>query len=535
MSTSYRILIADGLSEAGLIVLKEEQSWDVDLHSRMSPEELKSVVSGAHALIIRSASKVNEEILRGAESLKVIGRAGTGVDNIDLVEATRRGILVMNAPDANSISVADHTVAMLLALCRHLPFAHNDMKLGRWEKKKYEGVELEDKVVGILGLGRIGKQVVRRLHAFDTRILVYDPYVSEKMARDLDVELMSLEELLKTADFLSLHMPLTPETSGFLNAERFRLMKTGMQIINCARGELIDEDALYEALEAGVVAGAALDVFSEEPPKSERVLRLIHHPRVILTPHLAASTLEAQEKVGYQIALQVRDYLKEGIVRNAVNYFSMSREEFARTEPFLALGERLGSFLAQISEGGFERIMIEFRGAVAQLSKEAIIHAVLKGVLQQILSENVNIVNSLSLARDRGMEVASTVSEQDATFSSLLGITLETDRMHNDVTGTVFEKSIIRLISVNGVYLDFRPFGTLLYFKNQDTPGVVGKVGTLLGSSGINIASMKLGRVPESGCAVGVVSVDGDLPDSVVQKMKMTPEILDARVLKIPY
>jgi len=528
-----RILIPDGLSEAGLRVFQEEPGWEIDLHSKLTPDELAAAISDADAMIIRSASKVTQEALEKAVKLKVIGRAGTGVDNIDLTEVTRRGILVMNAPDANSISVADHTVAMLLALCRHLPFAHNDLKQGRWEKKKYEGVELEDKIVGILGLGRIGKQVVKRLHAFDTRILIYDPYVSEKMAKELDVELLGLDQVLATADFLSLHMPLVPETQQFLNRERFAKMKQGIQIVNCARGELIDEEALYAALEEGRVGGAALDVFSEEPPRSELLLKLIAHPRVILTPHLAASTLEAQEKTGYQIALQIRDYLKEGVVRNAVNYFSMTREEFTRIEPYLTLGERLGSFLAQIVEGGYVRVSIEFKGAIAHLSKEAIIHSVVKGILQHPLSGHINIVNSLSLARDRGIEVVSTVSPADATFSSLLAVTLETDSSTQKVTGTVFEKTLIRLVSINEVYLDFRPDGTLLFFKNRDQPGVVGKIGTLLGSSGINIASMKLGRVLETGYALGVVSVDGDLPASVIRNLKQIPEILDARGIRI--
>lgn len=529
-----RILISDGLSEAGLMVLREEPGWEVQVHQKMSPEELLAALPGADALIIRSASKVTAQILDAALNLHVIGRAGTGVDNIDLSEATRRGILVMNAPDANTISVADHTIAMLLALCRHLPFAHVDLKQGRWEKKKYEGVELEDKTVGILGLGRIGKQVVKRLHAFSTRIVVYDPFVSEKMGKELNIELLGLDEVLQTADFLSLHMPLTPETEQFLNSERFAKMKPGIQIVNCARGELIDEQALLEALERGIVAGAALDVFSEEPPQSESLLKLIRHPRVILTPHLAASTAEAQEKVGYQIAVQIRDYLKEGIVRNAVNYFNMTREEFTRIEPYLLLARNLGSFVAQIVEGRFGRISIEFKGSIAQLSKQAMIQSVLQGVLQNILSRNVNIVNSLSLAKDRGIDVISTVSEQDPTFSSLLEVIVETDKSRVKATGTVFENSHIRLIAINDVYLDFRPYGTLLYFKNHDTPGVVGKIGTLLGSSGVNIASMKLGRLPEAGYALGVVSVDGSLPDKLLERMKRMPEIIDARGVRIP-
>lgn len=526
-----RILIADGLSTAGLDVLRAEP-WEIDVHSKMTPDELRSAVENVDALIVRSASKVTPEILQNAAQLKIIGRAGTGVDNIDLAEATRRGILVTNAPEANTISVADHTVAMLLALCRHLPFAHNDLKQGKWEKKKYEGIELEDKIVGIFGLGRIGKAVVKRLHAFDTRILVYDPYVSEKAAKELDVELLSLEDVLSIADFISLHMPLLPETQGFLNHDRFAKMKRGIQVINCARGELIDEPALFEALDQGIVAGAALDVFSEEPPRNEILMRIIQHPRVILTPHLAASTLEAQEKVGYQMAVQIRDYLKEGTVRNPVNFYSMTRDEFARNEPYLNLAEKLGSCIAQIADGGFSRIRIEFRGAVAHLSKEAMIHSVLKGVLQHI-SGKVNIVNSLSLARERGIQVISTVSEQDPTFSSLLAVTLETDRSQHQVTGTVFEKNLIRLLTIDDVYLDFRPQGNLLFFKNQDTPGVVGKIGTLLGSSGINIASMKLGRVQETQFAYGVVSVDGDLPEPVIQSMKRIPEIVEARALRI--
>lgn len=528
-----KILISDGLSEPGLDVLKQEPSWQIDVHTKIGPDELKEKIGDADGLIIRSASKITPEILEKAAGLKVIGRAGSGVDNIDLAEATRRGILVMNAPDANTISVADHTIAMLLALCRHLPFAHNDLKQGRWEKKKYEGQELEDKIVGVLGFGRIGKEVVKRLHAFNTRILVYDPYVSERVAKDSNVELMSIEDLLATADFITIHMPLIPDTVQFLNADRFAQMKPGVQIINCARGELIDEKALYDALEKGTVQGAALDVFSEEPPKSELLLKLIQHPKVILTPHLAASTLEAQEKVGYQIAVQVRDYLKEGIVRNAVNYFNMTKEEYDRIEPFLLLSERLASFVAQIADGGYDRISVEFKGAVAQLSKEAMINSACKGVLQHILPGKVNIVNSLSLARERGIEVTSIVSAQDTTFSSLVGITLETDRGKNKVTGTVFEKSLIRLISINDVYIDFRPYGNLLYFKNQDTPGVVGKIGTLLGTNQINIGSMKLGRVPGSHSAIGVVNVDGDLPDAVVKQLKGIPEVVDARCLRI--
>ncbi len=528
-----KILISDGLSEPGLQVLKDEKTWSVNVHSKMTPEELKNAIVEFDALIIRSASKVTADILASASRLKVVGRAGTGVDNIDIAEATRCGILVMNAPDANTISVADHTIALLLALCRHLPFAHNDLKQGRWEKKKYEGLELEDKTVGVLGLGRIGKQVVKRLHAFNARIAVYDPYVSERVAKDLDVVLMDLERLLATADFLTLHMPLIPETVRFLNRERFDRMKRGIQIINCSRGELIDETALYDALVTGTVAGAALDVFSEEPPKSESLLQLIQHPRVITTPHLAASTLEAQEKVGYQIAVQIRDYLKDGTVRNAVNYFNMSKEEYSRNEPYLLLAERLASFVAQIADGGFDRISVEFKGSVAQLSKEAIIHAVCKGALKHILSGNVNIVNSLSVARDRGIEVVSTVSDQDLTFSSLLGITLETDRAKHKVTGTVFEKKLIRLISIDDVYVDFKPSGNLLFFKNEDTPGVVGKIGTLLGSNHINIASMELGRIPETGCALGIVSVDGELPESIIHKMKEIQEVVDARAIRI--
>ena len=528
-----KILIADGLSEPGLAVLRAEPDWNVEVHSKMSSEELRSAISDADALIIRSASKVTADVLKAAARLKAIGRAGTGVDNVDIEETTRRGILLMNAPEANTISVADHTIAMLLALCRHLPFAHIDLKQGRWERRQYEGIELEDKIVGVIGLGRIGRQVVKRLHAFDTKIIAYDPYVSEKMAKDLDVEMMDLEKLLSTADFISLHMPLMPETERFMNKERFALMKPGVQIINCARGELLDEEALYDALEKGIVAGAALDVFSEEPPKNKNALRLIQHPHVIVTPHLAASTLEAQEKVGYQIALQVRDFLKEGTVRNPVNFYSMTKEEFTRIQPYLSLAERLGSFLAQISEGGYDRVNIEFKGAVAHLSKEAMIHAVLKGILQHILSPKVNIVNSLSIAKERGIEVVSTVSDRDTTFSSLLVITLETDRSKQKVTGTVFDQEIIRLVAVNDVYLDFRPSGNLLFFKNQDTPGVVGKIGTLLGTSGINIASMRLGRISDSNFALGIVSVDGELPESIVLNMKKLPEIVEARALHI--
>ncbi len=528
-----RILIADGLSPAGLQVLREEKNWTLDVHSKMTPEELRAGLRGADALIVRSASKVTPESLVQADLLKVIGRAGSGVDNIDLGAATRRGVLVMNTPDANTVSVADHTLAMILALCRHLPFAHSDLKQGKWEKKKYQGIELEGKAVAVLGLGRIGKEVVRRLAPFNVRLLAFDPYVSEQSARELNVEMMPVEEMLSTADFLTIHMPLLPQTVKFLNAERFAEMKRGIRIVNCARGELIDEEALLAAINQGIVAGAALDVFSSEPPSGETLTRLVQHPAVIVTPHLAASTTEAQEKVGYQIALQVRDYLKEGIVRNAVNFYSMSREEYARTEPFLILGERLGAFVAQISEGGYRKITIEFRGTIAEFSKQAIVHSVLKGVLKSPLSEKVNILNSLSLALERGIEIESIVSPPDATFSSLLAVALATDAGKHRVTGTVFEREMVRLITVDDVYLDFRPLGNLLFFRNQDTPGVIGKVGTLLGAHGINIACMKLGRVPESGQACAVMAVDGTVSTDLLDRFKQMPEIREIRTLHI--
>lgn len=528
-----RIVIADGLSPAGLQVLREEKTWTLDVHSKMTPEELRSGLRGADALIVRSASKVTADALAEADQLKVIGRAGSGVDNIDLSAATRRGVLVLNTPDANTVSVADHALAMILALCRQLPFAHADMKQGKWEKKKYQGIELEGKAVALLGLGRIGREVVKRLAGFGVRMMAFDPYVSEQSAREMNVEMLPLEEMLSASDFLTIHMPLLPQTAQFLNAERFQQMKRGIRVVNCARGELIDENALLEAINQGIVAGAALDVFSTEPPSGETLTRLVQHPSVIVTPHLAASTTEAQEKVGYQIALQIRDYLKEGIVRNAVNFYSMSREEYARTEPFLILGERLGSFVAQISEGGYRKITIEFRGTIAEFSKQAIVHSVLKGILKSPLSGKVNILNSLSLAQERGIGVESIVTPPDKTFSSLLTVILETDAGSHRVTGTVFEKEIVRLITVDGVYLDFRPLGDLLFFRNQDTPGVIGKVGSLLGAHGINIAGMKLGRVPESGEACAVIGVDAVVPPDLVSHLKQLPEIRQIRILHI--
>jgi D-3-phosphoglycerate dehydrogenase len=528
-----RILVADGLSSAGLRVLQEEETWQVDVHSRMTPEELRSALRGVDALCVRSASKVTADVLAAADRLKVIGRAGSGVDNIDLQEATRRGVVVLNTPDANTISVADHTLALLLALCRNLPFAHADLKQGRWEKKKYQGAELAGKTVGVLGLGRIGREVVKRLGAFDVRVIAHDPYVSRQAASEMNVELLTLEEVLSSADFLTLHMPLTPRTAQFINGGRLRQMKRGVNIINCARGELIDETALLEALNEGIVGGAALDVFSQEPPRGETLQLLVQHPRVVVTPHLAASTAEAQEKVGRQIAVQLRDYLKEGMVRNAVNFYSMSREEYLRTEPFLLLGERLGAFAAQVCDGGCDRVKIEFRGSVADLSREAILHAVLKGVLTPALSDQVNLVNAAAVAGERSIRVESVVSPPDASFSSLLAVAVATDQEEHRVTGTVFEKEMVRLITVDGVYLDFQPKGILLFFRNKDTPGVVGRIGTLLGTHSINIGAMKLGRIPEMGQACGVVAVDGEVAQEILSELRAIPDIHDIRLLRI--
>ncbi len=525
-----KILIADSISDRALELLEAERSWKVVYLPEGSKTSLADEIRDSDALIVRSATRVTSELLERAGRLRAIGRAGVGVDNVDLDTATKKGIVVMNTPGGNATSVAEHTMALLLALARHIPQADGSLKKGQWEKKAFMGIELRAKILGLIGLGKIGTEVARLAQAYQMEVIAYDPYVPSLIANEHNVKRVSLEELLQTSDFVSLHASATPETHHLLNARTLALTRPGVRIINCARGELIQEEDLLQALESGQVAGAGLDVFESEPPRD---LRLAAHPSVIATPHIAGSTEEAQEIVGIRIAEQVRDYLLDGVARNAVNMPSISPEEYKKLEPYLQLGEKLGSFLAQITAGPVEEVRISYDGGLAELNTHLVKNAVLKGILNQVLSGEVNLVNAGTHAQDRGVEVIELRSARRAAFSNSLGIALRTETDSASVLGMVGMRNTLRILGINDIDIEAPLRGVILYIRNQDVPGVIGRVGTILGSRNINIANFALGRNPESREAIGLVNVDNQIPEEVQNEIRSVAAVRVARVIEI--
>lgn len=497
-----KIVIADPLPGSVADLLRRE-GWTVDSRADRSGGELEAALADAEGVIVRSATRVDAALLAAAPRLRVIARAGTGVDNVDLEAASRRGVLVLNAPGANSISVAEHACALMLALARSVSRADALMKDGRWEKKSLQGAELRGKTLGLVGLGRIGREVVRRARAFEMHIVAHDPYITSQIASDLDVELVSLDRLCELADFISLHVPSTAGTRQLLNGERLARCKPGVRIVNTARGSLIDEPALAAALTSGHVAGAGLDVFETEPPASTALTGL---PQVVATPHIAASTKEAQELVGLEAASCVRDFLRAGIVRNAVNFPSVSPEEFKRLQPYVGLAERLGSFLAQLTDERIESVGIRYYGELAGASHDMLVGAVLVGLFRTVLSSTVTLVNARPLAQQRGVEIVESHSSRPRNFTSLISIKLHTSGGEHWAEGAVFEPREPRLVLLDGVEVEAPLTGTLVVIRNSDQPGVIGEVGTILGRHRLNIATFALGRGADG--AVGVVNIE---------------------------
>ena len=499
------IVIADQLPASAVELLRSVPGWTIDARTGRSAEELARDLAQADALVVRSATKVTASLMASAPQLKVIARAGTGVDNVDVPAATERGIVVMNAPGANSISVAELALAFMLSLARLIPVADAAMKRGVWEKKKLTGEELRGKTLGIVGLGRIGQEVGARARSFGMDLVAHDPFISEQVAGTLGIQLLSLDDLCATSDYITLHLPSTPETRHLFNAARLAHCKAGVRIVNTARGELIDENALADAIEARQVAGAGLDVFEAEPPADWRLAKL---SQVIATPHIAASTLEAQEQVGIETAVALRDFLREGVIRNAVNFRGMRAEEFARVRPFMLLAERIGMLVSQIAEGRTHAIGIRYYGPLVAEHAELIASSVVVGVLRPILSSNVTVVNARAIAAERGIEVIESRSSRPRAFANMLSVKLHTTGGERWIEGTVFEGDSPRLTTLDGVEVEapLDAVGTLLVIRNEDRPGVIGEIGTVLGRHGLNIASFALGRSP--GGAVGVVNLD---------------------------
>ena len=516
------ILVAEPLAPAGIELLKEQPGWNVIVSN---PKEYDRYLGDADALLVRSAVQVTEAVLERAPRLRVIGRAGVGVDNVDLDAATAAGVLVMNTPGGNAISVAEHTLALMLAMARHIPQATASMRAGKWEKKKFMGTELRGKTLGVVGLGSIGREVVKRARAFEMRIVGHDPYVTSAIAHDLGVELMDLPRLYRQSDYITLHVAATPETQGMLSREAFAQMKEGVRIVNCARGELVDETALAEAMAGGKVADASLDVFSVEPPPAG--FPLFANDGVLATPHIGGSTEEAQEIVGVRIAEQVMEYLRNGLAINAVNMPAMSPEQFRALSPYATLADRLGNFAAHIATGNPHTVRLHYFGKIADNATVLLRNAGLAGVLSRSTSRKANLINALQIAEQRGWDVIER-HDKRSVHTDTIRIDLETDTGVTSVEGAVVLDRP-RLLQVDGIYCEAALCGFLTVMKNHDVPGVIGHVGTVLGKNCINIANFSLGRAEGTAEAVALVSTDGLVPDNVLYELKQHPAVKFAR------
>ena len=526
---SPRVLISDALSPAAVQIFKD-RGVEVDFQPNLGKdkEKLAAAIDGFDGLAIRSATKVTAKMLEQAKHLKVIGRAGIGVDNVDIPAATARGIIVMNTPFGNSITTAEHAITLMLALARQIPEADASTRAGKWEKNKFLGVEIFGKTLGVIGCGNVGSIVADRAIGLKMKVIAYDPYLSTDRAIDLGVEKVELDELWRRADFITLHTPLTDRTRDIINADTLRLTKKGVRLINCARGELIDEAALVAALKSGHVAGAAIDVFAEEPATQSPLFSL---PNVVCTPHLGASTLEAQENVALQVAEQMSDYLLRGAISNAVNFPSISAEEAPKLKPFVALAEKLGSFAGQLTETGIQSCQITYEGLVAQMNTRALTSAALAGLLRPML-QNVNVVSAPILAKERGIVVEETRREAEADYESLMTVTVTTDRQSRHVSGTVFADGRPRIVNIKGIRMDAEFGPSMIYITNLDKPGFIGKFSSTLGDAGINIATFHVGREAAGGNAIALIEIDGELPPDVLAKVRALPQVQQARPLR---
>jgi D-3-phosphoglycerate dehydrogenase len=530
MAQKFRVLLSDSLAAAGIDVLKSHPEFEIDIKTGLKPPELAGIIGRYDALVIRSGTKVTHEIIERADSLKVIGRAGVGVDNVDLEAATRRGIVVMNSPTGNSVTTAEHTISMMMALARHIPAANAALKNGKWERNKFTGAEVCNKTLGVIGLGNIGRIVADRALGLKMKVIGFDPLITAEAASRIGVELVSLDQLFEHSDFITVHTPLTDDTRGLVGRAAFERMKKGVRVINCARGGIVDEDALVEALNSGKVAGAALDVFVQEPPPADHPL--LKFENVIVTPHLGAATDEAQVQVAVEIAHQVSDFLLEGTIRNAVNIPALSPKEIETLEPYMKLAEKLGRLAAQLISETPNQVTVGFAGDAASLKTGVIASAVLKGLLGSFLDEPLNSVNAPFLARERGINVTETISREKIDYVNMLTVTVRSRVGEHEVAGAVLGRAP-RIVRIDGYRVEAVPEGYFLMLHNRDVPGVVGAVGTILGQSGINIGGLELGRDRIGGMALSLVEVDEAVPTAVLERLKTIPAITTASLIKL--
>ena len=531
MATPVKVLVADPISASGIDELSRDNRLEVAVCTGLAKGEILKLIGDAQGIIVRSQTKVTAEILNAAKQLRVVGRAGVGVDNVDVETATRRGVVVLNAPGANTVSTAEHAFSLLLGIARNISRADATLKSGVWERKHLEGVELYNKTLGIIGMGRIGSELSRRAIAFGMRVLAFDPYLSAARARGLQVELVEeIDDLLSAADFITLHTPLTAETHHILNAERLKKTKSGVRIVNCARGGLIDEHALIAALQSGHVAGAALDVFEIEPLPSDSPLRSA--PNILVTPHLGASTAEAQESVGIEIAQSVRAALLEGTIRNAVNMPALDAKTLAIIGPHLRFGEKLGRFLSQLAPRRVDHLNINYSGKVNEVDTTAITRAVLKGFLQAAGGTEVNEVNAPAFAESLGLKITETRLSAPGDYSDMLEISATAERTNVSVGGAFFGVTP-RIVSVNSRPVEARPSGVVLVLENTDRPGMVGRIGTLLGNRGVNIATMSLSRNQAGGTALTVLNLDSAPDEDLLDEIRASEDIRNAQIIEL--
>jgi D-3-phosphoglycerate dehydrogenase len=524
-----KVLVSDKLSETAVQIFRDN-GVEVDFLPDVGKDKdkLLEIIGEYDGLAIRSATKVTEKVIAAATSLRVIGRAGIGVDNVDIPAATAKGIIVMNTPFGNSITTAEHAISMMLALARQIPEADASTRASKWEKSRFMGVEVTNKTLGLIGCGNIGSIVADRAQGLKMKVIAFDPFLTQERAVDLGVEKVELDELLARADFITLHTPLIDATRYILSAKAIAQTKKGVRIINCARGGLIDEAALAEALNSGQVAGAALDVFETEPAKDNPLFAL---PNVICTPHLGASTTEAQENVALQVAEQISAYLMTGEITNALNFPSISAEEAPRLTPFVRLAEMLGSFAGQLTETSIKGLRIEFEGDVAAMNTRPMTAAALMGVLKPLLGD-VNMVSAPVLARDRGLNVEVVTREQQGAYENYIRLTVDTERQSRSVAGTVFGNGRPRVIQVKGISMEAELTDHMLYVTNEDKPGFIGRLGTLLGDLGINIASFNLGRLQQGQDAIALIAIDGELSEDQLRQVTKLEGVMQAKSLK---
>jgi D-3-phosphoglycerate dehydrogenase len=527
----YRVLLTDSLGPEGLEKLRAQPDLEIDARPGISPADLKTAIRGADALIVRSGAKITAEVLAAADRLRVIGRAGIGVDNVDVEAATKKGIVVMNTPGGSNVTTAEHAITLLLALARNVPQAASAVRAGRWERSKWIGTEVCNKVLGVIGLGNIGAIVAERALGLRMKVIAYDPFVTPEQAARLRVELVTLDDLYARADFVTIHTPLTAETRGLIGREVLAKMKPGVRIINCARGGIVDEAALAEAIRSRHVAGAALDVLSEEPPSAGHPL--LQLDQVICTPHLGASTGEAQVNVAIAIAQQVADFLSKGTIQNAVNVPSLSPEVLQVLRPYLVLAEKLGALGAQLISDTPLEVTVQASGEVAERELRSLAAAVLRGLLGRLLDTGINLVSAPAIARERGIKVIESRAPEMSDYLNALAVQVRTAGRTLGVEGAVFGAGTVRLTKIDGFRMEAVPEGHIIMLHNRDVPGVVGQVGTLLGESGINIAGIELGRERVGGMALSLIHVDDTVPDAVLARLRTLPQIVSAQLLRL--